>query len=306
MDRLNYRHLFYFWVVAREGTIVAACKKLRVAQPTISAQLRSLETELGQKLFARSGRTLRLTETGRLVYRYTEEIFSLGRELQDMVKGRPVGSPIRFNVGVADVLPKLLGYRLLAPAVAQPNEYRLVCFEGKTPELLARLAVHELDVVLADSQIGPAVRIRAYSHEIGECGVSIFGTKALRDQYRRGFPGSLDGAPFLLPTVNTAVRQSLDGWFETTNIRTRVVGEFEDRALMKAFGQAGVGLFPAPSIIEKEVARQYRVRVIGRLPEVREHFFAISMERKVKHPGVLALVTAARGRLQGDVPVADG
>jgi LysR family transcriptional activator of nhaA len=299
MEWLNYHHLLYFWMVAREGTIAAACEKLRLAQPTISTQLRLLEDALGAKLFSRSGRTLVLTETGRLVYRYAEEIFSLGQELQDVLKGRPVGSPVRFNVGVADVVSKLVAYRLLAPAMTLSEPVHVTCFEGKSSDLLARLAIHELDVVLADSPITPDVKVRAYNHELGACGMLVFGARTLSDRYRKGFPKSLDGAPFLLPTANTAVRRALDGWFDRSKIRPRAVGEFEDSALLKAFGQAGVGLFAAPSVIEDEITRQYRVRVVGQVPEVRERFYAISVERKVKHPAVLALVSAAKGQLLG-------
>jgi LysR family transcriptional activator of nhaA len=299
MEWLNYNHLYYFWTVAREGTIAAAGEKLQLAQPTISAQLRRLEDALDTRLFSRSGRTLALTETGRVVYRYAEEIFSLGRELQDVLEGRPAGSPIRFNVGVVDVMPKLVAYRLLAPAISADEPVHMNCFEGKATDLLSRLAIHELDLVLADGPISPEVKVRAYNHEIGDCGVSVFGVERLAEAHGGGFPGSLDGAPFLLPTATTALRRSLDGWFDRVDIRPHVVGEFEDSALLKVFGQAGIGLFVAPSVIEDEVTRQYGVQVIGQLPDVRERFYAISVERQVKHPAVLTVVTAAKGLLLG-------
>jgi LysR family transcriptional activator of nhaA len=299
MQWLNYHHLLYFWVVAKEGTIAAACKELHLAQPTISAQLRSLERSLGEKLFTRVGRNLALTETGHVVYRYADEIFSLGRDLLDTVQGRPTGRPLRFNVGVADVLPKLVAYRLLEPALHLPEQVQLVCHEGSAPELLTRLAVYELDLVLSDSPIGPDVRVRAFNHLLGECGVSIFGTKDLATKYRRRFPKSLDGAPFIIPTGNTALRRALEHWFDSEDIRPSVVGEFEDSALLKVFGQAGVGLFTAPTVIEKEVQRQYSVRVVGRLESVRERFYAISVEKKVKHPAVLAIADEARQKLFG-------
>ncbi len=299
MEWLNYHHLLYFWVVAKEGTIAAACEELMLAQPTISAQIRALENALGEKLFRRSGRYLVLTETGRVVYQYADEIFSLGRELTDTLKGRPTGSPVRFNVGVADVLPKLVAHRLLEPALSLPEKVRLVCYESTQAELLAKLAIHELDLVLSESPIGPDVQVRAFNHLLGECGISIFGPKALADSYRRRFPASLDGAPFLLPTVATALRRELEHWFDAEDIRPAVVGEFDDSALLKVFGQAGAGLFAAPDVIEKEVRRQYGVRVIGRVKAVRERFYAISVERKVKHPAVIAIAHAARNKLFG-------
>lgn len=297
MDWLNYHHLRYFWAVAKEGTIAAACEKLHVAQPTISAQIRALENALGEKLFQRVGRYLTLTDTGQVVYRYADEIFSLGRELMDTLQGRPTGSPVRFNVGVADVLPKLVAYRLLEPALKLPETVRLFCHESTPAELLARLAIHDLDLVLSDSPIGPEAKVRAFSHLLGECGVSIFGTRELVAAYRRRFPASLDGAPFLLPTSSTSLRRSLDVWLDAEGIRPRIVGEFDDSALLKVFGQAGAGLFAAPDVIEQEVRRQYGVRVVGRLKSVTERFYAISVERKVKHPAVVAIAAAARDKL---------
>jgi len=299
MEWLNYHHLLYFWVVAKKGSIVAACKELHLAQPTISAQIRSLERSLGEKLFTRAGRNLALTETGRVVYRYADEIFSLGRDLLDTVKGRPTGRPLRFNVGVADVLPKLVAYRLLEPALQLSEQIQLVCHEGSPAGLLARLATYELDLVLSDSPIGPDVRVRAFNHLLGECGVSIFGTKDLATRYRRRFPKSLYGAPFIIPKTSTALRRALEHWFDSEDIRPSVVGEFEDSALLKVFGQAGVGLFATPTVIEKEVQRQYGVRVVGRLESVRERYYAISVEKKVKHPAVVAIADEARQKLFG-------
>lgn len=299
MEWLNYHHLLYFWVVAKEGTISAACKELNLAQPTISAQLRILEESLGEKLFTRVGRNLALTETGRVVYRYADEIFSLGRDLVDALKGRPTDRPLRLTVGVADVLPKLVAYRLLEPAFQLPEPVQLICHEGSPAELLTRLATYELDLVLSDSPIGPEVKVRAFNHLLGECGVSIFGTKDLATKYRRRFPRSLDGAPFIIPTANTALRRALEHWFDAQDIRPSVFGEFEDSALLKVFGQAGVGLFAAPAVIEKEVQRQYNVQVVGRLESVRERFYAISVEKKVKHPAVLAIADEARQKLFG-------
>jgi LysR family transcriptional activator of nhaA len=299
MEWLNYHHLLYFWLVAREGSLVRACEELRLAPSTVSGQIRSLEQVLGEKLFARSGRRLVLTEIGRVVYRYADEIFSLGRELQDAVKGRPVGRPLKLVVGIADVVPKLVAQRLLEPALELDAPVHLVCHEDKPERLLAELAVHSLDVVIADAPVAPTVRIRAFNHLLGECGVVFFATAKLAAARKRGFPKSLDGAPVILPTENTTLRRSLDQWFATRGIHPRVVGEFEDNALLTVFGEAGMGLFPAASVIAGEIERQYRVRPLGKLEGLRERFYAISVERKLKHSAVIAICEEARQKLFG-------
>lgn len=297
MQRLNYDHLLYFWAVMKEGSVAAACRTLHLAQPTISGQLRVLERSLGHKLFERRGRGLAPTEIGRAVFRYADDIFSIGNELLDVLRGRTPDDRLRLRVGVADVLPKLVVYRMLLPVLALPEKVRVICYEGKHPDLVSRLAVHDLDVVLADIPVTPSMGIAAYSHRLGESSLSVFGASVLARKYRRGFPRSLDGAPILLPTLNTDVRRSLNHWFETQNLRPRVTGEFEDNALLKVFGQSGVGLFVAPGIIEREIREQYKVSVVGRLPEVKEQFYAISMERRIKHPAVAELTHAAKARL---------
>ncbi len=297
MDWLNYHHLCYFWVVAREGSIARACEQLHLTQPTISSQLRKLEKSIGEKLFKRVGRNLVLTETGQLVLRYADEIFSLGQELTDVLQGRPTGTPLRFLVGVADVLPKLICYRLLEPALHLPEPVQMMCDEGNLDQLLTELTEHRLDIVLSDSPVSPTVSRRAYSHLLGECGATVFGTTKLAQKLRPKFPESLHGMPFLLPGENTALRRSLDHWFDSQGIKPRITGEFSDSALLKAFGQAGVGSFVAPSAIAEEVRRQYRVLPIGELPEIRERFYAISVERKLKHPAVVAISKTARGQL---------
>ncbi len=295
MEWINYHHLLYFWMVAREGTVTAASQKLSLAQPTISAQLRSLEEALGEPLFKRSGRNLVLTDTGRLVYLYADEIFSLGRELMDALRNRPgSGRPLRLKVGVADALPKLAVYRLLAPALNLNESVRLACYEGKPTDLLAKLSIHELDLVLADTPIGPDVNVRAFNHLLGECGVSVFATPELARRHEENFPASLDGAPFLLPTPNTALRRALDQWFDTHGIQPVTIAEFEDGALLKAFGDSGAGLFAIPSLIDAQVEQHYGTVRLGPLPGVKERFFAISLERKVKHPAVVALTESAR------------
>jgi LysR family transcriptional activator of nhaA len=297
MDWLNYHHLRYFWAVVREGGVTRASEKLHISQPTVSAQLRELEQALGEKLFVKTGRTLQLTEIGRVVFRYADEIFGLGQELLDTVKGRPTGRPPRLRVGIDNVVPKLIAYRLLEPALQLPEPVQIVCHEDKPERLLAELAVHALDIVLTDAPVGPGLRVRAYSHLLGECGVTIFGTEELAGAYRGHFPRGLDGAPFLLPTSGTALRRSLEEWFEAERIRPRVVGEFEDSALLNVFGEAGRGLFAAPRATEGEVRRQQRVHRVGRVDAVRERFYAISVERKLKHPAVVAISEAARAKL---------
>lgn len=298
MEWLNYHHLFYFWTVAREGSIAKAGAKLSLAQPTISGQIRALENVLGEKLFSRSGRGLVLTEVGRMVLGYAEEIFSLGRELLDSVKDRPTGRPIQFVVGVADVLPKAVAYRLIEPALHLPEPIQVICREDRPDRLLTELAAHELDVILSDAPIGPTVRVRAFNHLLGECGVTFFGDARLASAHRRSFPNSLHGAPFLLPTDMTAVRRSLDQWFEARQIRPRVVGEFDDFSLLHTFGEAGAGIFAAPSVLERQL-RKEGFRVIGHASEVRERFYAISVERRIKHPAVVAICQSAREELFG-------
>ncbi|GIW88581.1 MAG: transcriptional activator NhaR [Isosphaeraceae bacterium] len=298
MDWLNYHHLLYFWTVAREGSITKACERLHLAQPTISAQIRSLEKSLGEPLFERQGRRLVLTEVGRLVYRYADEIFTLGRELRDTIKGRPSGGrPLRLRVGVADALPKQVVYRLLEPALRLDQSLQIICYEGKPEPLVAELALHALDIVLSDTPLGPGAKVRAFSHQLGECGITIMGTPKLIAQLSGPFPDCLHDAPMLLPTDNTTLRHSLEPWFDSLGIRPRVVAEFEDTALLKVFGQAGLGLFVIPSVIETEVCRQYGVEVVGRTEALRERFYAISIERKLKHPAVVAISEAARREL---------
>ncbi len=299
MEWLNYHHLLYFWTVARIGSVSRASAELRLTQATVSAQLKSLEQSLGEKLFHKSGRHLVLTDTGKLVFRYAEEIFSLGQELMGTLKGRPQGRLARVNVGVTEVMPKLVAYQLIEPALKLKDPYRIICREGNNSELLAALAVHDIDVMLSDGPIDPAVNVKAFNHLLGECSVILFGAPQLAAKYRAGFPQSLDGAPFLLPTSNTTARRSLDEWFESKNIRPAIVAEFEDSALMKVFGQRGLGLFVVSSVITAEVQRQYDVKMIGRLEGVTERYYAISLDRKLKHPAVVAISDGARARLGG-------
>jgi LysR family transcriptional activator of nhaA len=294
---LNYHHLLYFWTVARMGSVSRASDELRLTQATVSAQLKSLERSLGERLFRKSGRHLVLTDTGKVVFRYAEEIFSLGQEMMGALKGRPEGRSPRLTVGIADVMPKLVVYQLIEPALKLKEPYRIICREGTNAELVAGLAGYDIDVVLSDAPLDPAVNIKAFNHLLGECGVTLFGVAELAARYRVGFPRSLDSAPFLLPASNTNARRSLDQWFQSGNIRPAIVAEFEDSALLKVFGQRGLGLFVAPSVIATEVQRQYGVEVVGRLEGVTERFYAISLDRKLKHPAVVAISDAAKTRV---------
>jgi LysR family transcriptional activator of nhaA len=294
---MNYHHLLYFRTVVREGSVAAAARELRLSQPTVSAQVQALQDSLGHRLFTRTGRRLALTETGQLVYRYAEEIFSLGEELADTLAGRPPASPLRFKVGVADVVPKLIAHRLLEPALKLEDPVVLSCFEGKPPDLLLRLAGFELDMVLTDAPIGPEVKVKAFNHLLGECGTTVFAHRDQARRYRRGFPESLDGAPFLYPAENTVLRRLLEQWLADRDLHPVQVAEFDDSALVKVFGQSGLGLFLAPSIIEREIRQRYQVSVVGRIEDLRERFYAISVERRVKHPAVAAITAAARDRL---------
>ena len=300
MEWLNYHHLLYFYTVAREGSVTKASKVLRLAQPTLSGQIRKLEESLDEKLFRREGRHLALTEVGQLVYRYAEEIFSLGREMQDALRGRPTNRPAKLLVGISDAVPKLVCHRVLRGALDLDEPVELVLHEGKTTDLLAALAVQEYDMVLTDAPLGPDVRVKAFNHPLGGCGVSFFAEPSLARRFRPRFPQSLDGAPLLLPTANTSLRHSLDLWFDEIDVRPSVVAEIEDTALLKMFGQHGTGIFPAPSVIEDQIREMHGVHVVGRTRDVREEFYAITVERRITHPAVAAIAeTARQGLFEG-------
>lgn len=298
---INYKHLHYFWVVAKEGSISRASERLHITPQTISGQLSLLEENLGEALFNRVGRNLELTETGRLALSYADEIFSLGGELEEVVRNIPEDRPLVFKVGVADVVPKSIAYRLLAPALQLPESVRIVCRENDIGSLLAELALHKIDLVIADSPIPPGVNVRGYNHQLGECGVSFLAVPKLADKLGKNFPDSLKGAPLLMPSNITVVQSRLLKWFDQLHIQPRIVGEFDDSALMKAFGQAGTGVFIAPTVIAAEVEKQYGVISIGQTDEVREQFYAISVERKITHPAVVAITETAREWLSRDV-----
>jgi LysR family transcriptional activator of nhaA len=297
MSGLNFKHLRYFWAVAANGSIARAAEILHLTPQTISGQLRELEEQLDAKLFQKSGRNLALTDTGRVVFSYADEMFRLGDELQDVLEGRIPGATLTLTVGVAMVVPKLLAYRVLEPVLRLEDPVHLVCQEAPLADLLADLSVHKLDLVLADSPISPALNIRAYNHPLGESGISFFAAPKKARNYTTGFPRTLSGAPMLMPTASSALRRMLEQWFERQEIKPLVVAEFEDRALMKAFGEADAGVFTSPTAVEDDVVAKYGVRVIGRTDDIKERFYAISAERRIKHPAVSAITEAARSEL---------
>lgn len=299
MDWLNYHHLYYFWMAVQEGTITAASRKLLLSQPTVSAQIKKLEEGLGTPLFKKAGRNLTLTETGEIVYRYANDIFSLGGELLDAVKGRPGGKPLRLTVGVSDIFPELLAFRILQTATRLSKPLVFRCYEGKTNDLLGRLAVHELDTVLSDTPVGPDVSIRAFSFLLGESAIGFFAVPDLAKRFRHEFPRCLDGAPFLLPSGNTSLRKRLNSWLEVSGITPHIVAEFDDSALMRAFGASGAGLFPAPLVTAEDIIAQGSMQKIGSLTDVKERFYAISLERKLSHPAVLAMTRNCREAVFG-------
>ncbi|MDO9191830.1 MAG: transcriptional activator NhaR [Undibacterium sp.] len=301
MSSINYKHLHYFWVVAKAGSIARASEQLHLTPQTISGQLSLFESVQGEQLFKKSGRNLELTEAGRLVLSYAEEIFSLGQELEQVLHHRPTERTVQLRVGVSDAVAKAVAYRLLEPALALPQTLRINCREGKLEYLLAELAMHKLDIVITDTPMPPTVNVRGFTHQLGECGISFFATKALLQEYPAPFPACLDGAPLLLPGEDSALRSKLMHWLNAQQLHPRIAGEFDDSALMSAFGQAGAGFFAAPSAIADMVTRQYDVQLLGSTDEIKEQFYAISVQRKLTHPAVLAISRAAQKTLFGEL-----
>ena len=299
MEWLNYHHLYYFWLAAKEGGVSRAAKKLRLAQPTVSGQLRAVGESLGGVLFERRGRGLVLTELGTTVYRHADEIFSIGRDLLDAAKGRSSGRLQRLVVGISDFLPKLVVYRMLEPALHMPEPLRVVCREDTSERLVAALGSHELDLVLTDSPLAPSSGTRAFNHLLGESGTTLFAAPKLAAKMSRTFPRSLDGLPFVMPAENSVMRRELEGWLDSHDLHPLVVAEVDDSALIKVLGQSGAGVFAGPTVIEAEILGQYAVKVVGRVPALKERYFAISLERRIRHPGVLAISDAARELLSG-------
>lgn len=297
MAALNYKHLHYFWVVAKTGGIARAGERLHLTAQTISGQITLFEDSLGYKLFNRIGRKLELNDVGRTVFAYADQIFTLGEELEEVMRFRPGGSPLQFRVGVADAVPKTIAYLLLETALKLDDPVRIVCREGKLNSLLGDLAIHRLDIVIADSPMPANIDVRGYSHLLGECNTSFFATPALAKNYKKNFPQSLDDAPFLMPGEDAAVRPKLLRWFEKEKIRPRIAGEFDDGALLNAFGEAGTGIFAAPSAVAVQLKQQLGVVQIGQTEQITEQFYAISVERRLTHPAVLAIQSAARESL---------
>jgi len=284
-------------MVAKEGGIARASERLHITPQTISGQISLLEAHFGADLFTKVGRNIELTETGRSVLSFANEIFSLGSELEQMMHHLPEDRPQQFRVGVVDVVPKSIAHRILLPALKMSDSIRMVCREADLDTLLAELSVHRLDLVLADRPIPPTVSTRGFSHKLGECSVSFFATEQLQKQLTGDFPNNLNGAPILLPSRGNQLRADIDQWLDNNRIHPRIVGEFDDSALMKAFGQEGAGIFLAPSAIEDEVMHQYNVKSIGQSHEVKESFYAISVERKIINPIVSAVMESANNSL---------
>lgn len=294
MEWLNYHHLYYFWTIARSGSIVAASGELRLRQPTISAQLKQFEDAIGEKLFLRAGRKLQLTEMGIVLYRYADQIFTIGKELQDVLRGRSSGYGVTLRVGISDAIPKLIAASLLAPVRDVPGGVKVYCLEDRSDRLIVELNQHHLDLVITDSPVTAAHQVKAFNHLLGECTVMLCAAPKLARKFAKGFPRSLDRAPFLLPTSHSALRRSLDQWFVQNRIEPRVIGEFDDTALIKIFGQNGDGIFAVPSVIVADVCKQFGVAKVAEIKEIKERFYAITAARKIHHPASLAVSLAAQ------------
>ncbi|MHB1074850.1 transcriptional activator NhaR [Thiobacillus sp.] len=299
---LNYKHLYYFRTVAKAGALNRAAEKLHLTPQTLSGQISTFEERLGVALFRRSGRRLELTDAGRTALVYADDIFQVGAELEDALQNRLAPRAHPFRVGIADVVPKAIAYQLLAPALALAEPVKLVCREDRLEQLAADLSIHRLDMVLADRPLPATMDIKGYSHPLGECGIAFLAARAIADALETDFPANLHGLPLLIPGEDSALRVPLLRWLERKGIQPTIVGEFDDSALMSAFGQAGAGVFPVPLTTAQDVMRQYDVSELGRTHEIRERFFAISVERRLSHPAVLAVSEAARQRFrpQGD------
>ena len=302
MSTLNFKHLRYFWMVAKTGSIARAAEQLHLTPQSISGQLSEFADTLGVELFRRSGRQLELTDTGRRILSHAESIFSTGDELLEIVRDQSRTATTTFRVGCADSVSKLIACRLVEPALRLAEPLRIICREGRLASLLADLAVHRLDLIMADRPMPAHLSVRGFNHLLGESGMTLFGTPALAATLSGGFPECLDGAPLLIPGAETVVRSRVQRWFAEQQIQPKIIGEFDDSALMQAFGQSGSGIFIAPSVIAEEVLRQYGVALVGQTDAVTESFYAISVERKVKHPGIVAITEGARRELFTALP----
>ncbi|MBJ7312152.1 transcriptional activator NhaR [Rugamonas sp. CCM 8940] len=291
---LNYRHLYFFWMVAKEGSVTRAAERLGLAVQTVSMQLAQLDQDVGKSLLEPQGRRLVPTEAGRVALGYCDQIFLLGDQMQDALDDTDSGK-MRLTVGISDSLPKLIAFRLLEATQRLGQRVKLVCLEDEFESLLADLALNKLDVVLTDRAVRGGGGLRVFSHLLGESDMKLFGVQKLARKYRRDFPAGLDGAPLLLPTRNNALRGRIDAWFIQHGVRPDVVGEFEDNAMLNTFGRNGMGLFFAPSALRRDIEEQFDVQLVGDAPELREHFYAISNERKIRHPAVEAILSAVHG-----------
>ena len=295
---MNFKRLGYFWHVAKAGGVACASEQVHLTPQTLSGQIGLLEAQLGTPLFTKKGRNLELTDASRLAFGDAQEIFDLGSELEESLRNYPArGRLIEFRIGVADAVSKTIAYRLIEPATRLPTPVRIVCREWKLDSLLAELAAHRLDLVIAGAPIPAAARVRAFNHWLGDSGVSFFATTTLRKTLKGAFPACLDGAPMLIPGEDAALNIRLQRWLDAKKLRPRVVGEFDDSALMKAFGQRGKGVFIGPTVLESEIETQYRVKTLGRTRDIFEEFYTISVERRVTHPCVIAINESARDGL---------
>lgn len=300
MSALNFKHLRYFWMVAKTGSIARAAEQLHLTPHAISGQLREFAQTLGVELFRRSGRKLELTDTGRRILSCAEDIFTTGDELLEVLRDQTTARSVPFRVGIADSVSKAIAYRLVEPALKLAEPVRLVCREGRLASLLAELAVHRLEMIIADRPMPTHLNVRGYTHLLGESGLTVFGARSLTKELLGRFPASLDKAPFLLPGEDVTIRPKLLQWLEANELRPRIIGEFDDSALMKAFGQAGAGLFVAPTVIADHVCRQYKVATLGRIDSVVEQLYAITTERRLSHPAIVAISQVARRDIFGE------
>jgi LysR family transcriptional activator of nhaA len=289
MKRLNYHHLQYFWLVAKERSLARASARLRLAPSTLSGQIHAFERVLGQQLFARVGRRLELTDAGRLVYRYADDIFTLGTEMQDAIQDHPTGLPLRLQIGIADAVPKTVASVLLRPVLSMPERMILTCVAGPPERLLGLLTTHEVDIVFADAPCTVHPRVKVLSHLLARCPVVIMGTKEHAQRYRKGFPRSLGGAPLLLPAPQASLHRSMEQWLSEHSIAPQIMGEFDDQGLLVELGAAGLGLFPVPTAVERTIRSRFPVHRVGVVTEVHESFYAITVERRISHPAIVAI-----------------
>jgi LysR family transcriptional regulator, transcriptional activator of nhaA len=298
---MNFKHLYYFWVTAKAGGVVRAGAQLHTTPQTLSGQIKLLEGRLGRKLLRKSGRGLELTDDGRVALRFADEIFALGSELEAALRNqRGHGAQVlEFRVGIEDAVAKTVAYRLLEPALNLAEPVRLICTEGRFNDLMAQLALHRMDLVIADEPLTNRLSVKAFNHALGSSHMSFFAAPALRKRLHGEFPGCLNDAPMLVPGAGSTLRPQFETWLTRHKLHPQVVGEFDDSALMNAFGREGRGVFVAPSVVQAETCSQYGVQAIGHSDEMVEHFYAISVERRITHPGVAAITSAARGALFG-------